>query len=763
MPGVGPTEIKTMSNIRYSLIAALTCLSLIVCEANGIEPVNTDPLAKCNVVWTTPSKDHNGSMPIGNGDIGMNVWVEQNGDLMLLISKTDAWSENCRLLKLGKVRVKFSPNPFTVGALFKQTLRLRQGDITISAGAGKKAVTLRIWVDANKPVIRLEAESESPFTLEARLEVWRTRERQLQGKEAHSAYGLDSGPSPIIVFPDTVLTDQNDRIVWYHRNDTSIWRDNLKHQGMERFIAQSHDPLLNRTFGGQIAGAGLVNSNSTTLKSKGPQKRFDLSIHPLCKQTQSIEQWVEDLDKAAAKHGLLILERDRKHHQEWWDQFWNRSWIRITGAPDAETVTRAYTLQRWISACAGRGVHPIKFNGTIFTVSGGGFDADYRRWGGPYWWQNTRLPYWPMLASADFDMMLPLFKMYKEMIPLAEARTQIWFGHGGGFIGETVYFWGMYNNKNYGWKRSKELPVGELTNHYIRREYTAAPELMAMMLDYYHYTTDEIFLKDTLLPVFDSLLEFWDKHYKNDENGQMKMYPGQALETLQDAENPTPDIAGLKWVLGRLLVMPEEKVGGKRLKFWKQLLDKVPPIPMAEENGKKRILGAKIAHGGSKNSENPELYAVFPFRLYGVGKPGLDIGRLTFNRRKVKGNIGWRQDDTQAAFLGMTETAANYIVGRAKNKHGASRFPAFWGPNFDWIPDQDHGGNLLMGLQTMILQADDGKIRLLPGWPKNWDLDFKLHAPHRTTVEGRVKNGKLVDMRIAPESRRKDVIVMALQ
>lgn len=35
------------------------------------------------------------------------------------------------------------------------------------------------------------------------------------------------------------------------------------------------------------------------------------------------------------------------------------------------------------------------------------FDADYRRWGGPYWFQNTRLAYWPMLAGDDYEMMQP--------------------------------------------------------------------------------------------------------------------------------------------------------------------------------------------------------------------------------------------------------------------------------------------------------------------------------------------------------------------
>lgn len=715
-----------------------------------------DPLATYNVVWDSPSADHNGSMPIGNGDIGVNVWAEKDGDLLLLLSKTDAWSENGRLLKLGRVRVKLSPNPFSEGVPFRQELRLRQGEITISSGEGDKAINLRLWVDANKPVVRLEAESDSRFDMQAALEVWRTEPRELTGNEIQSIWGMRLSPSPIIKSADTVLTDQKNRVTWYHRNERSVWRLNLEHQGMAAFIAESEDPLLNRTFGGVVLADGLTNSAADTLTSAVPRKRFELSIHPLCRQTETVDLWLGQLNEAVARNDGGSLDRDRQLHREWWEQFWNRSWVRVTGDADAEAVTRGYTLQRWVSACGGRGRHPIKFNGSIFTVDGGGCDADFRRWGGCYWWQNTRLPYWPMLASGDFDMMHPLFRMYQEMQPLAEARTRTWFGHDGSFIGETVHFWGMYGNRDYGWKRPKGLPVGELTEVYIRREYTASLELLAMMLDYYRYTGDERFLEKSLLPLSDSLLAFWDQHYKLDEKDHLKMYPAQALETLQDAENPTPDIAGLKWVLQGLLELGETRAGAGRRKFWEQLLAKVPPIPM---QGDKRILGAKIAYQRRRNTENPELYAVFPFRHYGVGKPGLDVGRFTYERRRAKGNNGWRQDDTQAAFLGLTETAKKYIAGRAKNKHTESRFPAFWGPNFDWIPDQCHGGNLLMGLQTMILQADDGKIMLLPAWPKQWDVDFRLHAPQRTIVEGRVEKGRLVDLKVTPESRRKDVVI----
>ena len=39
-------------------------------------------------------------------------------------------------------------------------------------------------------------------------------------------------------------------------------------------------------------------------------------------------------------------------------------------ASDAFVLSRAYALQRYINACAGRGAYPIKFNGSIFTVDG---------------------------------------------------------------------------------------------------------------------------------------------------------------------------------------------------------------------------------------------------------------------------------------------------------------------------------------------------------------------------------------------------------
>ena len=124
--------------------------------------------------------------------------------------------------------------------------------------------------------------------------------------------------------------------------------------------------------------------------------------------------------------------------------------------------------------------------------------------------------------------------------------------------------------------------------------------------------------------------------------------------------------------------------------------------------------------------------------------------------------VGWQQFPIWAARLGMTDLARDLILARATNTHKESRFPAMWGPNYDWIPDQDNGGVLLHGFQSMLMQCEDGRIHLLPAWPKDWDVDFKLRAPRSTTVEGKFENGEIVDLKVTPAHRRKDVVVPAV-
>jgi Domain of unknown function (DUF5703)/Concanavalin A-like lectin/glucanases superfamily len=443
----------------------------------------------------------------------------------------------------------------------------------------------------------------------------------------------------------------------------------------------------------------------------------------------------------------------------------------INGAVE---TSQAYALQRWVQACAGRGAYPIKFNGSLFTVDamdeywhlpeGRYVGPDYMRWGGPYWFQNTRLIYWPMLNSGDYDQMAPLFTMYRNMLPLLKERARRYFGHDGVHFSETTHIWGLNRDTDFG----KGNPDFYPTSGYMKYNWDCGLELSTMLLAYYQHTQDEAFVKETLSPIADQVVTFYDQHYKRDKEGKLHISPSQALETWHTAEDPVPVVAGMHVVLAGLLALPEPLTTNEQRKRWKRVLGEVKEIPIAEEGGKKWLKPAHL-FSDRKNSENPELYAVFPYPIYGFGKPDLEIGRETYARRANKRTGGWQQDAIQAALLGLTDQAKGYLLenvttenlmGSAieKEKRPDSRFPAFWGPNFDWIPDQCNGSVILNTLQFMLMQTDGKKIHLLPAWPKDWNANFKLHAPYNTTVEGRVVNGALVDLKVTPETRAKDVV-----
>ena len=66
----------------------------------------------------------------------------------------------------------------------------------------------------------------------------------------------------------------------------------------------------------------------------------------------------------------------------------------------------------------------------------------------------------------------------------------------------------------------------------------------------------------------------------------------------------------------------------------------------------------------------------------------------------------------------------------------------------------------LTALQRMLIQCDGEKIYLFPAWHKDWDVDFKLYAPLNTILEGSVKQGEIVKLRVNPEFRHDDVEII---
>ena len=735
--------------------AALSALVIAIAGTASGDNMRTHDqpsgLERYNVVWTTPSEDARGSMPIGNGNVGANLWVEPNGDLVLYLAGTDAWSEDGRLVKHGRARLRFTPPLVAAETEFRQQLDLHNGMVRITAATGRRHVELSVRVDANRPVVCVDGRDSEPSRLRVTLEPWRTARRELEGQERHSVHTIGPRGQKYTVEPDTVLTGQTARLTWCHRNERSLWPAAV--EAVDRFAdayAGMADPLLHRTFGGCILGKGLVAADSLNLVSEKPGQTHEVRMFLLTAQTETAAEWLKKLDALVTEADTVTAKAARRSHEEWWHAFWDRSWIFAAGADTgADAVTRGYVLQRWINACGGRGRYPIKFNGSIFTVDAedqGRWDADYRRWGPCYWFQNTRLAYWPMLAAGDFDMMRPFFRMYGDALPAVTNLVGRHYGHGGAAFAETMPFWGRVTLK---------YDIAYYGTHY----YSQSTELAAMMLDYYALTQDREFVKRSLLPMAEAGLAFYSEHFPRNAAGKLDIHPADSIETYWMCRNPSPDVAGLHYVLARLLALPESLTTPDQRDRWRKFAGELPPVPTRQADVG-QVLSPAGEYSEKRNTENPELYAVFPYRLYGAGMPQLELARRTYAIRLHKGSGGWQQDAIHAADLGLAEDARGFVVHNATNAAAGFRFPAMWGPNFDWIPDQCHGGVLMLALQHMLMQCEGRRILLLPAWPKDWDADFKLHAPFQTTVQGRVRSGKVVDLKVDPPERKKDVELM---
>ncbi|MDR0757483.1 MAG: DUF5703 domain-containing protein [Tannerella sp.] len=730
-------------------------------------------VSRYNVEWDTPGKDATASMPAGNGDLGANVYALRSGDLCLLLGKTDAFDWSGNVWKTGRIRIRINPNPFYRAMLtFRQTLNLAEGciDITSICRVSNQQLKIKVWVDANRPVYHVDVQGKQDMAIKIVPEFWERPDGSSDRLET-----IDS------------------QLVWYHANgEQSSYPADLKYYEIEDMRDRHPDPYKHRTFGCAMQVAGLKPENG---EFKGFGKSFSIEIASLTKQVENTGDWVKET------RNILAEEYDRKQaytkHCQWWTSFWNTSWITASdntlppeerekpakpAAPGQRgekdggyIVAQSYNVSRFIMACQGRGEYQTQFNGGIFTVpfpnyranDGTLFGEDERDWGNRFTFQNQRLLYWPMLAAGDFEMMRPFFNYYFSILDLRKRITQQWFEHEGAYYRENIKLTGAeigewpggsadLANKPPKTKKGEPLPAGWCHNYH----FNSGLELSVMALELYRYSQNEAFFRDTVVPLSREVIRFFDRHYDRDNQGKLLLYPSQVLETWWDATNPTTDVAGLHYLIDGLL--KEKNIPQPDRKDWERLRKQLPDIPLATEDGKQYILpAAKFAHRG--NSENGELYAVFPYPLFGLGHGTEDIVAKTMEKRLFKNSFDyrcWTQDQIMYAYAGMSEEAKEGLIHRWSTYSKHMRLPVFGAESPDYVPDLDHNGSGSVALQRMVVQEVGDKIYVLPAWPREWDGSFKLRLHNNTVIQGAVKNGKVENLNISPENRRKDMVVV---
>ncbi len=777
---------RSKNHPHVSRALALVAALAIVPSSQYLTAAPLDGLGSYKVVWESPSQDSLDSMPLsGRMGAGANVWV-QDSSIWFYLAHNGAYDSRGRLLKLGCVRI--TPKDANLGAAgFSQTLDPATGTITITQGSGFQA---NLWFAGETLVF--ESKNAAPIPLEIAFGTWREKTKEgirndMMGNKA-TFYGdqVQASPGGFLAF---------------HRNgDYPI---NMDAMAQAQGIAPETLPDVTKR---RVSGSAIAVEGGMIGQPVESEVRWQFwNGKAWIGSTEARQKHVVTMRLAAAvdadptkwpaeAKAMFIPEKRvtaKQEEEKRWVEFWSRSHIRINLKSSIENrqsedpgflIGRNYQLFRYMQAANRDGEFPQLFNGGIFTTDNNGrikgnnndelptfegepITPDFRRWSTcVFMAQNQRWIGWPTLANGDKDLLSSTTRFYRDRSKVAASRARTLGAEGAVFV-EMLDVWGMVPGG---------LPNGLVNADHLTYHFSMGLENAWMNLQA-HDTLGTDISKD--LPWIKGLVFFYDNFYRArtkertgrelDGDGKLLIYPSNAVEYAAGATNPVEVVAGLNRVTERLLKLPQLDAASRaRITRIRSVL---PDLPTGERNGRKVVLAARSLEREYNKWEPIEMFAFWPYRMVGITQPDtLQLARDTWDTipedraRLCKQDYSWMPNVANMAALAAPDQAKERAIYKMANIAAPqSRFPAFFGPGHDWLPDFNWGGSGMVGIQEMLLAPEpgtDGKLHLFGAWPAEWDVDFKLHAPGPTLVEASLKDGKLASLKVTPASREKDIV-----
>ena len=680
-------------------------------------------------------------IPLGNGISGILVW-QKEGKLRLSLDRADLWDfrpvkelqlpqftyqwvydqvirkQYDTVQKLGDVPYESYPGPTKIpggaiefdikdlGEIAYVHLYIKQAVCHVK---WKNGALLEIFCDANKPT----------------------------GNYRFS--GTDKQIQPKLIAPV-----YNSEIA---KNNTS--GNSVEGQGLQRL--------------GYAQGEVLQNGNSYNYHQKGWNDfSYDISLQwktdknitegVWCISTQNSSYSNANDQKNTQEAFKNGFEQNLQHHFKWWDKFWNQSSIAI---PDTLIERQWYLEMYKFGSASRRGAPPITLQ-AVWTADNGNLPP----WKGDFHNDlNTQLSYWPSYVSNHIYEALSYTDWINKCIPSAKEYTKHYFKV------EGINFAGV------------STLTGQPMGGWI--QYSLSPTVSAWLAQHYYltykYTLDKEFLSTQCYPFINEVATFINNIMVNDTNGK-KMLPLSSSPEIHDNsidawyKNMTNfDLSLLKFLFKSAAELAKDLGKTNDQLKWEASSMQLPDFAISDNN----LLIAPNAPMDVSHRHFSNLMAIYPLCLLNIHNPKDSLIIISsLDHLSKLGPSGW---------CGYSWAWYAAMLARAKKADKAAEAldifaDAFCLPNsFHVNGDQKNKGYSDMhyrpftlegnfafadALQQMLIQSDDGIIRLLPSVPDKWkDVSFdKLRAMGAFLVSVEKKNGKIIKLKIISEKGGKVMI-----
>ena len=734
---------------RTILFFCLLALSTVIAQNSAIPTtyeqldlksspfqVSDSYLTKHDIIFQAPTDLEAEGFPMGNGNMGGMVWNHDNG-IEIQINKNDLWSapipqegDKSILKHAARLKIDFGVPVFSWIHLgdFTGRLSLANGEASYKGTTGFAETKINTWLAHGKNVWVIECENipNKAFTQD---KLTTTISLERIGSRAFTGWYSGNFPKNEAVGIGNAQTQIKDGDLILH--ETS---DGLDFVVACRIIDAGSKP-------------SIIGRHRGELKTDSPKLTILVSV-VTAKESDNPQRDAIALLDDAEKRTVARLKQDKN---TWYNKFWSNSFVKLGD----DYIENIYYIRRYLMAAGSQGQYPMAFNGGLWR-----WNRDVINWGTPHHW-NTQQQYWGLAAQNDIQLMAPYLDTYYKMMPDLKALAK---EKGGGndaiLLTEAHEFDGRQLSKDWG---------------SMAKSYTAASQVAQLFWDYYQFTGDTDLLRNKAYTFMKQASNFylnklqWDKEKKQ----YFLISSLYESETIKEAKNVLSDRVTIEALFSACITAAKIlKTDSKKVRQWQYVIDNLWPIGFEKDTRCGELPTAAETYF-TADRYTPFNWAVggapaFPTGLIGIDDSRSRLGKAVINFAQCQGMVNAHYPTpVVAARLGLGDATLNYLVNGIIEHQN---YPQGLLNNVTGYPDNIYdlksihdliGGHKIrskpffqMGMEArseygttvneMLLQSNEGKIRVFPAIPSSWkgksDVAFTLRARGAFIVSSSMDN-----------------------
>jgi hypothetical protein len=795
IPLYSPRSLNFLRRLRH-----FTCTSgLLVAAAASLTAATVDlrpALASGDLDYTTPATRSEEGMPIGTGRMGSLIWTTPSA-LKFQINRVDVFGVDSNTVSFPRadsdyasgcgyvdINVVAAGDDVFAGDDFHQHLSVYDALMT----AQGKGVTARVvgWPRADVMAVEIDDQRANPEPITVDLRMLRYMMQGFTGKNyklmsehavmvqtanhyATSQLGVRDGR--------ITLTQEFRELEFYDSSAIAIGVEGRKSK--PRYLNESTVQLAAAPQRGKftilIASAASFDPNQNTA---------DLALAALNSAVH-----------AAAAPAASLFDLVAADTAATWHDFWANGFVAMTSSDkQADFVGGNYVYFMYLMNASSHGAYPPRFGGMIWYTNG-----DYRRWGSQYWHANTDAYYRDLMPSGHLDLMDPFFSLYFGMYDACALAARQQWGSQGIYIPEITFFNGPdkipeplvpefqdlflarkpyeqrsadfqfwvetknRHNSRYNFLNDGKYEHGHLIvptkgqgifghcTHFLSGAVGVASEFWQR----YEFTGDKEWLRTKAYPMIKGVAEFY-RNFPNVQkgaDGKYHIHHVNRIESDWDSSDTSSEIGAMRSIFPMAVRAAELlRVDPELRPKWQDIADNLAePAPGSGRRG-------------SFDATNPERQAALqkaaaeraaaqkageqkgPNRRGGAGGPGgvRAFGSFVGGGDGAISPLG-SEPELKARFLGFNRTGGFIDTeGTGGAQIFRNRLRLREGPG---AIDAEHIGGLAFGIHQSLLTSTTNSdlttatIQILPAWPKEWDVTFRLLARGGYVVTAAQKGG----------------------